>query len=201
MFRLGTGPNDSVFNYLNQSPPGSQLLGSHSLIIQISPVLTLYPLKLPSATRGSFSIFPAIADYLMFQHWPLGYRWPHCPNEWLKRHDVQWDIRRLRSSHEFQPRQFTVGFSSGAQRHLPENHRDHWWICWWGSAPSGISCHLPMCPPQARSRVGVVGVRGGARAASIALHPRRADTSPQFVIFRDDAKWLDIGTRARDAQG
>ncbi|KAF8176905.1 hypothetical protein K438DRAFT_1846377 [Mycena galopus ATCC 62051] len=35
------GPNDSVFNYLNQSPPGSQLLGSHSLIISISPVLTL----------------------------------------------------------------------------------------------------------------------------------------------------------------
>jgi hypothetical protein len=56
-----------------------------------------------------------------------------------------------------------------------------------------------MRPPQAQSRVGVVGVRGGARAASIALHPGCADVSPQFVIFRDDARWLDIGTRARDA--
>ncbi|KAJ7712838.1 hypothetical protein B0H16DRAFT_552377 [Mycena metata] len=30
MFRLGTNPNDSVFNYLNQSPPGSQLLAAVS---------------------------------------------------------------------------------------------------------------------------------------------------------------------------
>ncbi|KAJ6527815.1 hypothetical protein B0H19DRAFT_1195872 [Mycena capillaripes] len=37
--------------------------------------------------------------------------------------------------------------------------------------------------------------------SSFALHPRRADASPQFVIFREDARWLDIGTRARDAQG
>ncbi|KAJ6559665.1 hypothetical protein B0H19DRAFT_1145586, partial [Mycena capillaripes] len=88
-------PNDSVFNYLNQSPPGSQLLG--------------FLQRRTAASHGKPS--RSLADLLvgLWSFW-------------------------------------------------------HW---------------LP---------------------SSFALHTERADASPHFVIFCDDSRWLDVGTRARDVQ-
>ncbi|KAJ7720141.1 hypothetical protein B0H14DRAFT_2642758 [Mycena olivaceomarginata] len=169
------GPNDSVFNYLNQSPPGSQLLAA------ISDSQTCRSLA------GSGWVWLADQTDRVLP-------WPYCLNEWLKRHDVQWAIQQLRSSHEFQPRQFAVGFlqrRTVASPGKPSRSLADLLVgqcSFWHWLPSS---HAPAAGT-------IVGWSG---AASIALHPGRADASPQFVIFRDDARWLDIGARARDAQG